>query len=126
MLYAGALLRARRIDDASKALEQSLACAYETKQCSYDAEHARLRAEVYRAGGRDDEAEAAYRRALEVSRRQGARWLELRASRGYADFLAAAARTDEARGLLDPLLASFTEGRDTYDYLAAEALARTL
>ncbi len=126
VLYAGALLRARRIDDASKALEQSLACAYETKQCSYDAEHARLRAEVSRAGGRDDEAEAAYRRALEVSRRQGARWLELRAARGYADFLAGAARIDEARALLDPLLASFTEGRETYDYLAAEALARTL
>jgi hypothetical protein len=63
---------------------------------------------------------------LEISRRQGARWLELRASRGYAHFLVVRDRAAEARELLTPIVESITEGRDTMDYMYAEGLLKTL
>ena len=58
--------------------------------------------------------------------RQGARWLELRAARGYAHHLVEHGRAAEARDLLQPIVAWFTEGRETMDYLYAEGLLRTL
>ena len=74
-------------------------------------------------------AEAAaphYVAALDISRRQGARWLELRAARGYAHHLIEHDRGAEARALLEPLLTSLTEGHETMDFLYAEGLLRTL
>jgi hypothetical protein len=67
-----------------------------------------------------------YHRALEISRRQGARWLELRASRGYAHFLVARDRPAEARDLLAPICETITEGRDTMDFMYADGLLKTL
>ena len=68
----------------------------------------------------------AQRVEIEISRRQGARWLELRAARGYAHHLIEHDRPADARDLLEPILSWFTEGRDTMDYLYAEGLIRTL
>jgi AAA ATPase domain/Protein kinase domain len=126
VLYAGGLLRANRIDQARAALDQSQACARETKQCAYDAEHARVLAEAHRAAGEETAAEASYRQAIDIARRHGARWLELRAAGRYANFLVSLGRTDEARTLLTLLVEWFTEGRETLDYLSAEGLLRTL
>jgi adenylate cyclase len=87
-----------------------------------DAEHARPRS--FAAGG--TRRGGVISQALEISRRQGARWLELRAARGYAHHLIKQDRLSETRFLLQPLLAWFTEGRDTLDYLYAEGLLKTL
>ena len=92
----------------------------------YDAEHSRLQAEVFDASGAIDAAERKFQDALQTSRQQGARWLELRAARGYAHHLVEQGRTAEARDLLQPVLAWFTEGRDTMDFLYAEGLLKTL
>jgi len=126
VLLAGAQLRARLLDDAQAALDESTRVAEATGQHAYDAEHARLQAEVLAAGGATDAAERKYIEAIDLSRRQGARWLELRASRAHAHFLVEHDRGDEARTLLEPLLSWFTEGRDTMDYLYAEGLLKTL
>jgi adenylate cyclase len=126
VLLAGAQLRAGRLDRAQASLDDSTQVADATGQHSYDAEHARLQAEVFGAAGAAGEAERKYLEALEISRRQGARWLELRAARGYAHHLIEHDRPTEARDLLQPVLAWFTEGRDTMDYLYAEGLRRTL
>jgi predicted ATPase len=126
VLLAGAQLRAGRLDRAQASLDDSTRVAEATGQHSYDAEHARLQAEVFGAGGAAYEAERKYLDALEISRRQGARWLELRAARGYAHHLIEHGRPTEARDLLQPVLSWFTEGRDTMDYLYAEGLIRTL
>jgi hypothetical protein len=126
VLYAGGLLRANRIDQAKAALDQSEACSRETKQCAYDAEHARVLAEAHRAAGDQIAAEESYRQAIEIARRHGARWLELRAGGRYANLLVSLGRTDEARTRLAPLVEGFSEGRDTLDYLSAEGLLRTL
>ena len=63
---------------------------------------------------------------LTTARMQGARWLELRAARGFANFLAATGRADEARQTLSPVWQQITEGHDTLDYVYAEALLKTL
>ncbi len=73
-----------------------------------------------------DAAEPEYRRALRVAREQGATWLELRAARGYAQSPRSRDAPDEARELLEPVCAWFTEGKDTLDFLYAEGLLKTL
>ena len=125
VLHAGALLRARRFDAAQLVLTESRAIADATSQHSYDSEHCRLQAEVLLAGGDREGAERMYGEALAIARRQGAKWLELRASRGYASFLASSGRSGEAREVLG-ICATLTEGHDTLDYAYAEGLLKTL
>jgi predicted ATPase len=67
-------------------------------------------------------AEACYRRALDVARRQGARSLELRAAVSLSRLWQAADRHDEARVLLAPVYERFTEGLDHPDLREAAAL----
>ncbi len=126
VLLSGALLRAGLPARAQAALNESAHVADETGQHAYASEHARLQAEVYTATGAMAEAESKFLDALEISRCQGARWLELRAARGYAHYLVGRERPAEARDLLAPLLAWFTDGRETMDYLYAEGLLKTL
>ena len=126
VLLAGAQLRARNLVRAQESLDESTQVAEETGQHAYDAEHSRLQAEVFDASGAVDAAERKFQDALQTSRRQGARWLELRAARGYAHHLVEHGRTAEARDLLQPVLSWFTEGRDTMDFLYAEGLLKTL
>ena len=125
-LFAGALLRSGLLARAPRALDEAAKVAADTGQHAYESEHARLQAELHSARGAFDLADASYQQALTVSRCQGARWLELRASRGYAHFLVGRGRAAEARDLLAPILETITEGRDTLDYMYAETLIRTL
>ncbi len=125
VLYAGALLRARRFREAQRALDESRAAADATSQHAYDSEHRRLAAEVLLKCGKGDEAEPLYRESLDIARRQGARWLELRAARGYASYLVDAQRGDEAREVVR-ICESIPEGHSTMDYVYADALLRTL
>ena len=67
-------------------------------------------------------AEACYRRALDVARRQGARSLELRAAVSLSRLWQAAGRHDEARELLAPVYERFTEGLDHPELREAAAL----
>jgi adenylate cyclase len=127
VLLAGGLIRCGEYARAQRALDESTAVAERTSQRAYDSEHARLQAEVcLLMTGREGEAEAHYQRALAVARRQGAKWLELRAARGYAHYLVKHERLQEARELLAPVCAWFTEGRDALDFLYADALLKTL
>jgi predicted ATPase len=126
VLLAGALLRTGLFVRAQDALDESGRLADATGQHAYLAEHARLQAEVHDVLGAADKAESSFRDALAISRRQGARWLELRAARGYAHHLVEHGRPAEARSVLAPVVSSITEGRETMDYLYAEGLLRTL
>jgi adenylate cyclase len=127
VLLAGGLIRCGDYARAQRALDESAAIADATSQRAYESEHARLQAEVcLLVAGREHEVEGHYQRALAIARRQGAKWLELRASRGYAHYLVKHHRIDEARALLAPVCAWFTEGRDVLDYVYADALLKTL
>jgi predicted ATPase len=125
VLLAGGWLRAQRLDEAQAALTDSRNAAEETGQHAYDAEHRRLQAEVFRARGDDEATERTYLESLAIARSQGAQWYILRSSRGYATFLLSVGRSREARDVLS-ICDSIVEGRDTYDFVYAEALLRTI
>ena len=68
------------------------------------------------------EAERCLRRALEIAREQRARSLELRAAMSLARLWQARGAQDQARAILEPIYAAFTEGVDTKDLVDARAL----
>jgi tetratricopeptide (TPR) repeat protein len=69
-----------------------------------------------------DEAEAHLARALEITRSQENRFFELRAAMGLARLRQRQGRCDEARALLAPVHAWFSEGFDLRDLHDARAL----
>jgi predicted ATPase len=125
-LYAGALLRAANLDGAQRALDEARGVALATSQYAFESEHRRLQAEVFGALKQREAAEATYKESLTLARAQGAKWLELRAARGYSSFLTGLGRTDEARALLKPACAMITEGRTLPDFVYAETLLKSL
>jgi predicted ATPase len=68
------------------------------------------------------QAEAAFREALEVARRQSAKSWELRAATSLARLWQQQGRKEEARALLQPVYDWFTEGFDTVNLKDAKAL----
>ena len=90
----------------------------------FEAELHRLKGEVLRALPERDqaEAEACFRRAIEVARGQSARLWELRAATSLARLWHDQGRRAEARDLLAPVYGWFTEGFDTPDLRDARAL----
>ena len=72
------------------------------------------------------QAEAAFRRALEVARRQQAKALELRAAMSLARLWQQQDKSTEAYELLAPIYGWFTEGFDTADLQEAKALLEEL
>ena len=72
------------------------------------------------------QAEAAFRRALDVARYQQAKALELRATLSLARLWQGQGQREAARDLLAPLYAWFTEGFDTPDLQEAKTLLAAL
>lgn len=79
-----------------------------------------------RSDGAGDEAEAWFRRALELSRERQARWLELRAAVSLARLWQRQGRHNDARELLAGIYDWFTEGFDTLDLIEARVLLQEL
>ena len=123
-LLAEALAMVGDIAEALVVLAEALALAEASGQKGTDAELHRLRGDLLRRLPDPDltASEACFRRALAVAREQGTRGFELRAAVSLARSLSAQARRDEARDLLAPVYAWFTEGFDTPDLKEAKAL----
>jgi len=137
MASARALARDGQTELGLEAVNQALAWVEETGAPMLEAELWRTRGELllaepppHRSPGpvRSDngDAEACFRRALEVARGQGARWLELRAAVCLARLWQAQGRRDQARELLAAVYGWFTEGFDTVDLVEARALLANL
>jgi predicted ATPase len=94
----------------------------------WEAEVSRLQGELLRHLPSPDipRAEAAFRRALEVARRQQAKALELRAALSLARLWQQEGKRTEAGALLAPIYGWFTEGLDTADLQEAKALLEAL
>jgi predicted ATPase/class 3 adenylate cyclase len=116
---AEACLRVGRVGEARSALEKAQREVSGRTTQYWDAEVARLKAEVAES---PDVARQWYQTALETARRQGSRSLELRAALGHARLLRARGRADEGRALLAPVMESFTEGRETVEFREAHEL----
>ena len=127
-LLAETTWRVGRYDHALGALGLAVARAEETGQHFWDAELHRLRAQILldKGDGAEEQAEALFRRSLEISVGQKARSLELRTATSYARLLSKRGQRDEARNLLAPVYEGFTEGLGTLDLKAAKELLAEL
>jgi predicted ATPase/class 3 adenylate cyclase len=113
------------LDEAEAGVEQS-------HERYWEAEIHRLRGRLLLAASEpaDPEvtrsAEASYRRALDVARRQGALSLELRAAISLSLLCQVEGRQNEACELLAPICARFPEGQEMSELDAAAALLAEL
>jgi predicted ATPase len=111
------------VAEALTALDEAFATVQTFNERFVEAEVHRLRGELLgRTKDRGAEAEACFRRALEVARGQGARSLELRAALGLSRLWHHQGRTEEAQRILAPRYEWFTEGFATADLLEAKDL----
>jgi predicted ATPase len=131
LLYAEALRKVGRRDDALGALGLAVAQAKRQGQHYYDAELHRLRAEILLDSDTDaaEHAEALLGQSLEIARSQQAKLLELRAATSLARLwqrTPSEASVRKGRAILAPLYAWFSEGADTRDLIDAKALLQEL
>jgi predicted ATPase len=111
---------------ASDAITQAIRVANDTGEHAWDAELRRIEGTIALKQGRNDEAEHAFRAAIEIAQAQEAKSWELRAAISLARLLADQENRQEAHALLAPIHGWFTEGFDTADLKDAKALLNEL
>jgi predicted ATPase len=122
---AEAQLAAGAVTAGLETIEAALAAAPE--EVMYVPELLRLRGDLRAAAGADAATvEASYREAVASAHGLAAKLRELQAMTSLARHLRAHGRGAEARELLAPLYASFTEGFDSRDLHEAKALLEEL
>ena len=116
--------RLRLLDEARSTLGRLYQVEVGGGARCWDAEIARLNAELASQDPRQDPATAAqwFRTAVATARAQGARALELRAALSYARVLRRGDLDQEARELLAEAVKSFAEDSDTIELREARAL----
>jgi predicted ATPase len=106
-------------------IEEASTESLENHERWWDAELHRVRGELMLAQGADaGDVEAAFRRAIEIARGQGARSLELRAVVSLAQLRREGPGAELARQTLASVYGWFTEGFGTADLKQAECLLR--
>jgi class 3 adenylate cyclase/predicted ATPase len=108
-------------DEAMATISDALARTERTQELWYEAELYRLKGELFRQNS-PEAAEASYRRALDVARKQSAKAWELRAATSLARLLRDQGSGKQAHELLAPLYVWFTEGLETPDLQDAKRL----
>jgi predicted ATPase len=131
LLLAEQLGKAGQREEAIGLLNEALAWVEATEGRRFEAELHRLRGQLRLAQAPADpsaqaEAEASFRQAIAIARRQEAKLFELRAAVGLAQLFQGQGRTAEARRTLAEVYAWFTEGFDTRDLQQARTLLREL
>src|SRR5499426_3448274 len=124
-LLAQTLAAAGQPLEGLRALDDALAHVETTGECFHEAELRCLQGELtLLAGGTDAHmtAEARFRLGLHIARAQRARGWELAIAGRLARLLHEQGRDEEARDLLQPVYAWFTEGLETADARSARAL----
>ena len=113
-------IRAGALVEAEATLDEALASS--PGSLLFEGDLLRLRADLLaRQGAGPAAVEAAYREAVETSRRLGQRFAELSAATGLGRLLVAQGRAAEARELVAPLHGWFTEGFDVPALVEARA-----
>ncbi len=134
-LLAGAYGKEGQIEEGLNILVEALNTVNKTGQHRDEAELYRVRGELLVKSGeqsqqseiqRLSEAETCARQAIDVSRRQGAKSLELRAVMSLSRLWQKQGKTEEARQMLAEIYGWFTEGFDTADLKEAKALLEEL
>jgi predicted ATPase len=129
VLQCEALLQRHQFSHTNATIAEALETVRRTGEQLFEAELYRLQAEA-RLGesGRADphRAHSILASAISTARRQGAKLLELRAATSLARLCFEQGQPSEARKLLAPICAWFTEGFDTADLKEAKALLEGL
>jgi predicted ATPase/class 3 adenylate cyclase len=135
-LFAEASAPVGQTTEGLEALAEALATRAKSSARWWEAEMHRLRGELlllraaksHPAPGSQDqhEAETCFQHALDVSRQQQAKSLELRAAMSLGRLWQHQGKRQEAYDLLTPIYAWFTEGFDTADLQEAKALLDAL
>jgi predicted ATPase len=128
-LLAAALAEAHHPEDALTTIEEALAVARTTGELYFEAELHRVKGELLLIRSAKDAlrtAEACFREALEIARRQEARSWELRAATSLGRLLQTRGKRKEARALVTPVWEWFPEGRATADFKDAASLLNEL
>ncbi len=123
-LLADALRMGGRAEEGLRSLNEAIANSRTVDDFWQETEIRRIRGDLLLSLPVPDPvgAEAAYRSAIDLAREQHAKLYELRAATNLARLLHTQERDNEARALLAPLYASFTEGFDTADLREARRL----
>ncbi|MBI3327044.1 MAG: zinc ribbon domain-containing protein [Nitrospinae bacterium] len=120
------------IEEGLNVLAEALATAHQSGERYYKAELYRLKGELLlrmREGERErggETAEECFQQALNITRRQQAKSLELRAAMSLSRLWQRQGKRAEARQLLAEIYSWFTEGFDTADLQEAKALLEEL
>lgn len=124
---AESYLVAGRREEGLQIVGESLTLAESTGESWWLPEQHRIQAELLLlAPGCEPEAEVVLRKALEISRAQGSKMLELRTAMSLAQLLQKQTRQTEACDLLAPCYGAFTEGFRTRDLVEAGQLLTEL
>ena len=128
-LLADGCGRLGEVEEGLGLIAEALDFANQTGEHYWEADLHRLKGELLLKKGAEDaeskiaeQAEACFRRAIEVARRQSAKSYELRATTSLARLLASQGKRDEGRVMLADIYNWFTEGFDTADLKDAKAL----
>jgi hypothetical protein len=123
-----ALCGLRRLDEAEELLAEGFAAVEERGERHWEAELHRLRGELHLAHkpAATGEADACFRKALEVAHGQQARALALRAAISRAELLQEKGSRAEALQVLRSELDWFSEGFESHDLRRASALLAAL
>jgi predicted ATPase len=125
-LLAEAHRRANRTTDGISLLNEAIELVERTDERWYEAELYRLMGETSIIGSDRSDAERWLCRAIQTAHKQGAKHWELRAAASMARLWCDQAKRIDARALLAPIYASFTEGFDTRDLKEVAALLSEL
>jgi adenylate cyclase len=122
-LLAEACVMTERVEEGLSVIAEALAIVSMTGERFYEAELWRLRGNLLLLQKSDAAAvEDSLGRAVEIARRQHARWFELRAIVSISRLRQRQRRTNEARRRLAELCGWFTEGLATADVQEARAV----
>jgi tetratricopeptide (TPR) repeat protein len=119
---AEAYLQANRLDDAIKWLARGFDLVDNHNERCLESELSRLRGEIFALSGREADAEASFRQAIEVARSQLARSRELRAAMSLFRLKQKQGDPAPAFAALRDVVSTFTEGFETADVREANRL----
>ena len=127
-LLAEAYLKAGQFEEGLNVVTEALAIAQKTGVRFYEAELHRIKGELLLRQAVSDkgEAQVCFQQAIEVSRNQSAKSLDLRAVMSLSRLWQRQGKTEEARKMLAEIYGWFTEGFDTADLKEAKALLEEL
>ena len=114
------------LQDAHASLDEAFSFIDETDERYWEAELFRLKGRLLLSEGDIAGAEACYKKAMEIARKQEAKSLELRAVMSLSRLWRTQGKISNARSMLVEICHWFTEGLDTPELLEAKELLNDL